>query len=106
MTTPDAADRLPTRLLGDFVAVEVEDGHVLLDAILTNAEQLDEELPPGSPITFVLKVDPAEIEGLRRAMQPFVDFGVVWAIGPTDGLEIESLLLTAETQTSSILLTI
>jgi hypothetical protein len=88
--------------------VQLVDDVVLLDAVLSNAEQLDEDMPPGSPITFVLRVEHAEGIRLRQAITPFVDDGVLWALGRGDGLEgteIGSLLLTAESQPTSILVT-
>lgn len=108
-SSDDAGGSREPHLVGDLIAVELDDDVVLLDAVLSNAEQLDEEMPPGSPITFVLRVDHAEGDRLRRAITPFVGDGVLWALGGRDadgqGFEIGSLLLTAESQPTSILVT-
>ena len=94
------------QLFADLIGVEVDGQSVVLDAVLSNAEVVDLDNPPGTPITLVLDVSPGEGEQIEHALRPLVGEGLIWALGPTDGHVHGSLLVTAADQETSVLVTI
>lgn len=94
------------QLYGDLIGVAVDGQSVVLDAVLSNGEVVDQAMVPGSPVTLVFDVSPGEGERLEHALRPLVGEGLIWALTPSGGDQPGSLLVTAADQEISVLVTI